>query len=362
MLATSGGTWFVLVPMVGYTQLEYVAGGIVVACGLLTILAGAARMAVRRPWLASVLLALMCTTPFALRGLPTKLPISVLSEAMCKAWLRREKVLGVDSQHSSDSQQPVRISGFISAPESAEIAQRVLAHPEKFLHIRQWGTPFFTSGVYHGYMSTSTTVVHSHEQRHHGSPVTDRLTYAEGIAATEPWLSHKFGALHEKLRSELEKQLSSDVMWMPSMGRPGFHVIYSHVAFSFPVFHLHTDIGQLLKLKTKTWPHVGLASWPAGKLCELNRQVAFTLPVQLPSAGCGLDFVSTDGCTGKGQTCTSCARLDSVLYELGTLYVHVGALIHQIRPWKYRSADAQRPRITLQGFGVRCNRTWYLYW
>ena len=146
------------------------------------------------------------------------------------------------------------------------------------------------------------------------------------------------------------------------MGRPGFHVIYSHLAFSWPVFFLHTDIGQLHTLKTKTWPHVGLASWPAGELCDFSSQVAFTLPVQLPNAECGLNYVSTSGCTGKERTCTSCASHRSTPYEVGTLYVHAGALIHQIRPWSYSSADAARPRITLQGFGVRCDGTWYLYW
>ena len=54
-----------------------------------------------------------------------------------------------------------------SASECAETARAVLARPEKFVHIQQWGTPFFTSGVYHEYMSTNATgAVRSHDRPH----------------------------------------------------------------------------------------------------------------------------------------------------------------------------------------------------
>ena len=95
--------------------------------------------------------------------------------------------------------------------------------------------------------------------------------------------------------------------------------------------------------------------------CETESQVALTLAVQLPSAGgCGLDYVSSESCTGAEKECLSCASHLSELYEEGTLYVHQASLWHQVRPWRYTDADAAR--ITMQGFAVRCDGTWFVFW
>ena len=380
ILQTSGGIWFVLVPMVGYPHVQYVVGLVVVACMLL---AAWVRVAVRSPWSASVLLLVLASAvPYLLQELALEfLPPAVLDDDMCRestwignAWHRQGGNKATHGAQKSSTWQSINTRGILGASDCAEIAQTVLAHPDKFVYIRNWGVLFFTSGVHHGYMGTYGTGVVRSRGQPRGQPgplLTNALSYAEGVVSkTQFWLSQTFGSLHEEVRTELEQVLSSSggsalagpVTWMPHMGRPGFHVIYSHAAFSWLVFTLHTDQGQLGRLTRQTWPHVGLASWPVGKLCDFESQIAFTLPVQLPNAECGLDYVSFSGCNETEQRCTSCVSHHSALYEVGTLYVHSGGLVHQIRPWSYSSIDAARPRITLQGFGVRCNGMWYLYW
>ena len=165
---------------------------------------------------------------------------------------------------------------------------------------------------------------------------------------------------------ELEKEpaTAGKVAWAPDE-RLGFYVSYSHWFFSHDIFQLHKEAfnweimvnGTRRRRTTK----------PGSRCpCEPHRDTffGFTVPVRLPAEPCGLNCISTSACTDvarSAQSCLSCAEHQHESYQLGSLYIQHPGLLHQIGSWTYRLADATTaPRVTIQGFAVKCRGTWYL--
>ena len=346
-LTTSGGLYFVLIPAVGYTLVDGVTT-MVAATAILIIVVSVYRA--RRRWYIVIacvavgqpIFARLCLALATLRGLNHS-----LTEEQCRHDLSHR----IKVKHKDEG--PFAVPAVLSAAEAAAAADTLLASPQKFVHV-VYPMPFFTVGAYHEY----------HKERNRSAPADGVLNYAVsyGDAADllRPWLDRTFPLVYDRLRATLARELGQPIEWMEPfntrMGRPGFHVLFPHAAASLRVFHLHSDSGQLDGLRTRESLKLRLS------LCEAESMIAFTLPIRMPSARCGLRTISTAACERDPPRCTACAEERVHEYEVGTLYWHSGHVVHQVLEWPFRHADAATPRITLQGFGLRCNGTYRLYW
>ncbi|GMH55665.1 hypothetical protein TrRE_jg2304 [Triparma retinervis] len=201
-------------------------------------------------------------------------------------------------------------------------------------------------------------------------------TYQDALDLTRDEMNEELGWFYERVVRGLKEVLSAErVEFLPGkVGLPGFHIIPSHLAWTFPVFRFHSDekfdliVDYVLGVKGGEGLNPGT--------CVGESRISFTLPIAMPDERSGLNYVdfSTDE---RGTDCRrdaekvygregnwKCHWKTRELYREGVMVVHSGTLLHSIGEWSYTGHD--RNRVTMQGFGFKCKQggedVWYIYW
>lgn len=192
---------------------------------------------------------------------------------------------------------------------------------------------------------------------------TSPVHYTAVVERLNPLLWSTFADLYGRLRQVLARHLgvaASDIVYSEHKALPGFHIHGPHPAYGRQSNHVpHFDR-----------PYAALDWRPEGALegCDLDGlpQLSFTLTLQLPAAGGGLriwpllrsEAVALPPAELKVRLKGEHAK--QVDYAVGSLLLHTGQELHQIRPWVAQPFD--RERITLQGHGLAIAGRWILYW
>lgn len=157
---------------------------------------------------------------------------------------------------------------------------------------------------------------------------------------TNPLLREHFAAGYERLAQALRERLKEPVVYDEAVGLPGFHIFESHSEFTKPLARVHIDA------------QYNSIAWPDRGAMDFNHPVSFTLALELPAEGSGLNWW---------------AGSDSAIppeyhpYAVGQMAIHSGHTLHQIAPAKAHAEGARR--ITWQGHALRRkDGAWVVYW
>jgi hypothetical protein len=168
--------------------------------------------------------------------------------------------------------------------------------------------------------------------------------YTQCAQADNRRLYRHFNGLYERVAVFFEQRYSAPVVFAEELAIPGFHV------FDYPQRGVH-DGG--------TWHFDTLylqVPFLAAQRAEITAIVNFTVPVQVPSGGTGMDLCD-DGPGDDGQGCGT---------HISTPYVP-GVLVFSEREYWHRIGNSRcledgERRITLQGHGVGFRGRWLLFW
>ncbi len=181
----------------------------------------------------------------------------------------------------------------------------------------------------------------------HGLP-----KYVFARKASNRVLRAGFKQLYETLCETLSAHLQAPVFLTRRHALPGFHIYEAHPQLHTLKPVIHFDL-QDLRL-----------SWTDKKPRTPEGRISFTMPVALPQEGGGIhlwDIVYEQFSSHReALKAAEDQAPQTVLYNLGELFVHSGDNLHQIASG--RMHNAQDARITLQGHGRRCEEGWELYW
>lgn len=165
----------------------------------------------------------------------------------------------------------------------------------------------------------------------------DWASYAERAKRGNAVMLDHFSDLLEGLRGALQGLLSERCYFGSDLALPGFHIFLARSLNASMRDNLHLDL-----------QYSYLPSAP-----PLDTQtVTFTLPLQTPAAGAGIEFCVPREGVKRGQLVVEC-------YRDGELLVHSGRTLH--RRAHFSTTERCR-RITLQGHGIRRANGWELYW
>ena len=169
-----------------------------------------------------------------------------------------------------------------------------------------------------------------------------------------PLLMHHFEDLYKQVGATLQEHLGQSVTHRHEQAPPGFHIYLAHPFFEKPVADVHFD-------RQYSW-----LNWPNQHEIDLSTHLSFTLPISIPRLGAGLHVwdIESSSFTTKSREQQKVIFREACKvyepYEIGTLFLHSGDLLHQIAPGTRLSQDDER--ITLQGHALRRRNTWLLYW
>ena len=193
------------------------------------------------------------------------------------------------------------------------------------------------------------------------------MPYPKAAREQRHVLEAEFGPIYERLCAALHEHLGGTSVELapgPQFSVPAFHVIPSHLAWSYPVFRAHLDESFTTLLTAMNTMGGAPAELGDTSLCDQESRISFTLPLALPDTVSGLNYIDYEweDCPHRNDPNRKylCGKMNREVYEVGTLVVHSHALLHQIGEWSYSSWDSNR--ITLQGFGFQCSGKWWLYW
>ena len=113
--------------------------------------------------------------------------------------------------------------------------------------------------------------------------------------------------------------------------------------------------------------------WSHFKEVDLENTLSFTLPIQVPMNGGGLNTWEEESMKQyeiDNEYTKHMKELDYskwgdydeptvVPYTAGEMFYFIGSLVHQIAP--AYNADFNDRRLSLQGHGVKCDGVWQLY-
>jgi len=305
---------------------------------------------------------------------------------------------------------PVVSRGLLSPEEARGVVRFVHRQRARWDHrfLRAGPLPFFTFGA--------TT---SLEGSGAGDGGDGGGAYRERVRQHNPLLSKELGWIYERVRRRMERELGMAVRFHevnvgeedsrgsvdeddsredpeeaePMLALPGFQIYLSNAAFQLPVGQAHLDNNH----------NNGEHEWPPG--ADKRHVISFTLALDLPRAPPG------EGAAGRGGEPTrsglwtyqlkppaeeeleggatfskhegtyqhynrdrgvpvKAGTREGVIYrvhhpyEVGTIVIHSGHLVHQAcyapSGW-YSGSDS---RITLQGFGIfdAEKQEWVIYW
>lgn len=182
----------------------------------------------------------------------------------------------------------------------------------------------------------------------------DREPYQSHRSEANPILSNCFSGLYSLLLNSLSGVLGSNVSFLPELALPGFHVFAAKPGKSLlPGTKAFAASGGAIHLDLQYEYHATL--WERYEEVDIQQPLSFTLPLQLPKAGGGLNIWPRH----EQRDDPSYRQPNHITYQCGELVWFTGPLLHQISP--LRQVSAQDRRITLQGHGLRCDGRWLLY-
>ena len=151
-------------------------------------------------------------------------------------------------------------------------------------------------------------------------------------------LRDRFGDLLETVRDGLETITAAPARFAEhELALPGFHVFLADSLHQSMRDNLHLD------LQYTYLPFQADLFTPT---------LTFTLPLESPAGGAGIEFCIREGRDPRG-------RITTELYATGELLVHSGRALHRRA---HRPATDRCRRVTLQGHGLLVDGTWVLYW
>jgi hypothetical protein len=207
------------------------------------------------------------------------------------------------------------------------------------------------------------------------------VTYIDGLAgldgyynyskAVNPTLKEYFGWLYDIVFDKLEKEIGPCEL-IDELAHPGFHIFghqpgrhtYSHTIqyVTRPLATIHYDLQQNKHLKI----------WEQFKECDLENCLSFTLCIEIPTSGGGLNTwyePSLKQYEPRNPYTLEVRNMDYedlgsptavVQYQQGKMFYFIGKLLHQMAP-AAQSLSSKERRITLQGHGVKCDGVWKIY-
>ena len=282
------------------------------------------------------------------------------------------------------------VVSVLSPEEVSSVVSLVLSHRADFYHIDHlaFALPFFTHGPYWGYHHFTSS--HNHNTaapRPSNSNVLSSTftSYQAAVEKSKSSMLQDFPLLYSRVLSALKSSLhASSVSFLPGLGLPGFHIIDSHFAWSSPLFRFHTDesFSTLMSDVVNGYAAesandaaalpTAAAEMTSGGKCDERSRISFTLALAMPAPSSGLDYIDfspsrDDGpasggrCAFKGDEKFRCHVKKRQVYEVGKMVIHSGLMVHSIGHWDF--LDAEKPRITMQGFGFKCfDDDWFVYW
>jgi hypothetical protein len=229
--------------------------------------------------------------------------------------------------------EPVPLSRHrvLSTVQCRELATRVLTLRDKW--IPREG--FFSLGTA-AYLDANGSYAH----------------YLESARKTNRVLRENFADTYDMLRAFFGDILFEQVNITDDLAVPGFHIFefngHKH-GLESPSGRAHFDL---------QWMH----AFPSR---ELTRKISFTLAVQQPTGGAGLEVWPLRYCQAFQLTSpvSEYARTHSsrrLAYTDGSILVHDGDILHAIGNSQIPNPCGQR--ITLQGHGALLDGSWVLYW
>lgn len=165
-----------------------------------------------------------------------------------------------------------------------------------------------------------------------GSPAR----YRDRGIASNSLIRAEFGPLLGQVASALQQAMGAPCVFHKDFALPGFHIFLTRSLDTALRDHLHLDLQH---------NHFECFDYDTPSF-------TFTLPLELPAAGGGIELCLADPTIKRG-------RLVEHNYVLGELFVHSGRALHRRL---HRSATPDCRRVTLQGHGVRDREKWILYW
>ena len=158
------------------------------------------------------------------------------------------------------------------------------------------------------------------------------------------FLLENFFDMYNFLINELRVILKTKNVYYKKDGfLPGFHIFVPNLLFQFPVASFHMDTQQSLN------------NW--NKDCNLNNSISFTLSIDLPKNSPGLYLFDADKRDSRLKAI--CKNRCFIPYKIGKIILHHGNNWHIMAPSKINKNEY---RITLQGHGIKCKDSWYIYW
>ncbi|RZB13787.1 hypothetical protein StrepF001_42185 [Streptomyces sp. F001] len=151
-------------------------------------------------------------------------------------------------------------------------------------------------------------------------------------------LSSEFGDLLGQVRDAVSALVEAPCSYAPSLAHPGFHIFLAESLHSAMRDGFHLDLQfQYLPVEATLY----------------SPCVTFTLPIETPRAGAGIEFCRPNSVDKRGA-------VTAEPYLAGELLVHSGRTLHRRAHYPVSPGDR---RITLQGHALRLEGgEWILYW
>jgi hypothetical protein len=250
----------------------------------------------------------------------------------------------------------------LNASEADETVKKLLSLSEHW--ICPYNDYFFTVGA-----------VSSRELFDSNGPIPPdkHKAYHEYRSHINPILISTFPDVYERVRLGLENALEKKVVYASDdIGIPGFQILGPNQQQKLMPQDLIDKLEAAegwsgFHVDTPYLPHDFF--WKNFDSKNFNNCLTFTLALQLPEAGSGLDVWNNIGDTEAAiefnanygiKTMTPIVDYDFVPYQTGNLTFFSGHVVHRVAG-RHKLKPEDR-RITLQGHGIECDNVWYLYY
>ena len=202
--------------------------------------------------------------------------------------------------------------------------------------------------------------------------ITDIQYYYDYIKSQNPVFKDYFSWLYDLVIYNLWSEIG-ECQVADFLAYPGFHIfgtkpneppkMATKMYMEQPSATIHVDLQH--EQHEFLWSHF--------KEVDLENTLSFTLPIQVPTNGGGLNTWEEESMKQyeiDNKYTKHMKELDYskwgdygeptvVPYEAGKMFWFIGKLVHQIAP--AYNADFNDRRLSLQGHGVKCDGVWQLY-
>jgi hypothetical protein len=222
----------------------------------------------------------------------------------------------------------VHCAELFSPDEAASVADAVRTAPAALVR-QAWDTP--------------TSRMHTIGEALYRN--RDRLDHYVRCARNDnPALYRYFRPVYERVATFFERRYGEPVMFAEELAVPGFHVFEYVRAGSYDGGGWHFDC-----LYQR-------APFLSDRIAEIRGLANFTLPLEVPSGGTGMDLCDDE----PGAVRPGGGAAVTVPYEPGVMVFTEREYWHRIGTSSCLR-DGER-RVTLQGHGVHLAEGWLLFW